>query len=469
MIRPGLLCAAALMLAGCLSLEPAYRRPAAPVPASFPTGPGYPAPGVESASVTGWRDFFSDPRLKSVIETALTQNRDLRAAVANVAIARAQYEVQHAQLYPTLDAEAGAIFARIPGGGVAGSPAAGHFNEHQFTAELAVSAYEVDLFGRIRSLSKAAFEQYLATAQARRAAQIALVAQVATAYVTLGADRTLLAIARDTLINGEASLRLTQARFHGGIASEVDVSQARTIVEQARFDGARLTTQCAQDEHALDLLVGAPVPEALLPRAVQDRITVLPGLPAGIRSAVLLGRPDVVQAEDVLKGANASIGAARAAFFPSITLTGTGGLSSPALSSLFAGPAATWTFAPQLILPIFDAGRNRANLAQAKATRSLDQAQYEKAIQTAFREVADALAQRGTIGAELAAQRALADAAAAGFHLATARYERGADTYLNVLIAQRTLYAAQQTLTAARLLQTTNLIALYQALGGGLS
>jgi multidrug efflux system outer membrane protein len=437
---------------------------------------------VETASPAPWRAFFVDARLEAVIDEALANNRDLRAAVANVAIARAQWRAQHAALFPTLQAQAGATFGRFPagtsapttggtgtGGGGQSFAAGGHFNEHQFTAELGVTAWEVDLFGRIRSLTRAAFEQYLASGEARRAAQITLVAQVATAWLTLGSDRTLLAVARDTLSAGEASLGLTQARFAGGVASALDVDQARQIVEQARFDVARLSTQCAQDENALDLLVGAPAPPSLLPGAVVGQAGVLANLPTGVSSAVLLSRPDVVQAEHQLKGANADIGAARAAFFPTITLTGAGGLTSSALAHLFEGPAATWTFAPQLTAPIFDAGKNRANLALARATRALDQATYEKAIQTAFREVADALAQRGTIASELAAQQALVDAAADDLRLARARYERGADTYLNVLIAQRTLYAAQQTLTTTRLLLTANLVALYQALGGGLS
>jgi multidrug efflux system outer membrane protein len=416
----------------------------------------------------GWREFFTDPKLRAVIDQALADNRDLRAAVANIEIARAGYDIQRAQLLPTLNAQAGATFGREPQS-VAGGPANahGHVNVHEVTAGLGVSAYELDLFGRIRSLSKAAFEQYLASGQARRAVQISIVAQVAGDWLALGADRTALAVAVETQASAEKSLALTQARFGGGIASQLDVSQAETVAQQARFDVARLTAQAAQGQNALDLVVGAPVAETMTPQAV-DEHAVLAQLPAGASSRVLLDRPDVLQAEDQLEAANADIGAARAAFFPTITLTGSGGLASAGLSTLFSAGSGAWSFAPQIVAPIFDAGRNRAGLASARATRALDQATYEKAIQTAFREVADALAQRGVIEAQLAAQRGLADAAGEALRLAEARYAAGIDTYLDVLIAQRTDYAARQTLVTTELAEATNLVTLYTALGGGL-
>ncbi len=466
---------AALFLAGCIDLAPRYHRPAQPTPAAFPTGRAYAPPSATVQPVLGWRDFISDPKLKTVIDEALANNRDLRIAMANIAAARAQYQVQRSNLYPHLNAQAGATFGQFPsgstiggGGGGGTSRGASPFSEHQYNVGLGVSAFELDLFGKLRNLSRAAQDQYFATREARDLAQIILIDEVAGDYITLASDRSLLKIAEDTVINGGKTLNLTRARFGGGIASELDVSQAQTIVEQARFDVARLTTQVAQDRNALELLVGAPVTDELLPTQIGAPVVVLSRLPAGLSSSVLLRRPDVVQAEDQLRGANANIGAARAAFFPTISLTGSGGLTSNALSTLFRGAAATWTFAPSITQPIFDFGANRDNLNLAKAQRALAVATYEKAVQTAFREVADALAQRGTIDRELAAQRALVAAAMDSLTLANARYQAGADTYLNALIAQRTYYAAQQTLVTTQLIEATNLVTLYTAFGGGL-
>ena len=320
----------------------------------------------------------------------------------------------------------------------------------------------------MRNLSRAAQDQYFATQAARDAAQITLVSAVAADYLTIGSDRTLLKIAEDTLGSSGESLTVIQRRFAAGVDSELDVSQARTVVEQARFDVARLTTQVAQDRNALDLVVGAPVADDLLPAAIGDPVVVLENLPEAVDSSVLLKRPDVLQAEDQLRASNADIGASRAAFFPSISLTGSGGVTSLALSTLFKGASETWSFAPTVGQTLFDAGANRGALSYAKAERDVGVANYEKAIQVAFREVADALAQRGTIDEQLAAQQALTDAAADSLRLSTARYQRGSDTYLNVLIAQRSLYAAQQTLVAAQLAKAGNLVTLYTVLGGGL-
>ncbi|MHB8530876.1 MAG: efflux transporter outer membrane subunit [Caulobacteraceae bacterium] len=468
-----------MLLAGCLSLEPSYHRPPAPVAARVANGYGSGEP-VTSPESQSWRAFFGDPRLVAVVGQALANNRDLRAAVANVEIARASYLIQRSQLLPTVNAQAGATFGQFPasaftgsprggGSGATGSSAGGHVNEHQFTADIGVSAWELDLFGRIRSLSKAALDQYFGTEEARRAAQITLVGETAQAWLTVGADRSLLAAARATVADASASLSLTTALFDHGEAAQTDVDQARTLVDQAGYDVARYATQERQDKDALDLLVGASVAESLLPSGIDDEARVMGTLPTGVSSEVLLARPDVLQAEDQLKAANADIGAARAAFFPQITLTGSGGVTSNALSTLFRGASETWTFAPQVVLPIFTAGRNRAGLRQAAASRDLARANYEKAIQTAFREVADALAQRARIDIELAAQQALATDSADNVRLTTAQYRAGTVSYLNVLIAQRTLYAAEQSLASARLLAATNLVALYRALGGGLS
>jgi len=472
MRRLALMLAGVTALGGCIDLAPTYHRPASPTPASFPTGPAYPpAPAVATAP-TGWRDFFADPKLRGIIETALSNNRDLRIAVANIAAARAQYHVQRAAEFPTLGASATATYGQEPVSVVSGGAVAPGqstvFNERLYSLGAGVTNWQLDLFGKVRDLTRAAQDQYFATRQARDAAQITLVGEVAADYLTLSSDRSLLAIARGTLQSGQASLDLTQARLNAGVASALDVEQAKTTVQQARYDVARLTTLVAQDRNALELVVGAPVADADLPDALDGEVVVLDKLPAAMSSAVLLDRPDVLQAEDVLRGANASIGAARANFFPSISLTGSGGLTSLALSTLFKGASATWSFAPTVSQTIFDFGANKGNLAYAKAERDVDVAQYEKAIQTAFREVADALAQRGTIDEQVAAQGALTEASHQSLILATARYERGADTYLNVLIAQRTYYAAQQTLVTTRLARSLNLVTLYGALGGGL-
>ncbi|MGH7023161.1 MAG: efflux transporter outer membrane subunit [Caulobacteraceae bacterium] len=464
--------AAASLLAGCIDLAPKYQRPSNPTPASFPTGPAYAPPPAADVAPVGWQDFFSDPKLKRVIAEALANNRDLRIAVANIEAARAQYHVQRAALFPTITANASATYGQQPVGVVSGgAPAPGQsgvYNERLYSLTAGFSAWQLDFFGKIRNLTKAAREQYFATRQARDEAQLTLVDEVATDYLTFASDRSLLAIAQATLTSSQASLDLTQARLNAGVASGLDVAQARTTVEQARYDVARLTTQVAQDRNALELVVGAPVADADLPPALDGEVVVMDRLPAAVSSAVLLKRPDVVQAEDVLRGANANIGAARANFFPDISLTANGGLTSVALSSLFRGASATWSFIPTASQTLFDFGANKGNLALAKAQRDLDVAQYEKAIQTAFREVADALAQRGTIDEQVAAQEALTEANHQDFDLATARYQRGADTYLNVLIAQRSYYAAQQTLVTTRLARSLNLVTLYGVLGGGL-
>jgi len=464
--------AAAALLGGCVDLAPAYHRPAPPVPASFPAGPAYPpAPGA-ATPIVGWRDFFSDPKLNRIIEEALANNRDLRIAVANIAAARAQYHVQRAALFPTIAATASATYAQEPLSVVEGGPLApgqsATYNERLYNLGAGVTSWQLDLFGKTRNLTRAAQDQYFATRQARDAAQITLVGEVATDYLTLSSDRSLLAIARATLKSGQASLDLTEARLNAGVASALDVEQAKTTVQQARYDAARLTTLVAQDRNAVELVAGAPVADSDLPPELDGDVVVLDRLPAAVSSTVLLDRPDVLQAEDALRATNANIGAARANFFPSISLTGSGGLTSLALSSLFQGSAATWTFIPTVSQTIFDFGANRGNLAYAKAQRDVSVAQYEKAIQTAFREVADALAQRGTIDEQVAAQGALTEASHQSLILATARYERGADTYLNVLIAQRSYYGAQQTLVSTRLARSLNLVTLYGALGGGL-
>jgi len=454
----------AALVAGC-SLAPAYQRPAAPVPAAWPQGPSYAAPAAgPQASSIAWHAFFGDPKLQAVLKEMLAQNRDLRVAVANIEAARASFHVQRADLFPDVTANASGSKARLaPSQTGLPAPAV----ERAYAASIGFSAYELDLFGRIRSLTTAAQEQYFATEEARRSVQTSLIAEAASDYYNLAADLDLLRVAQETYASQKASLDIIRGRFDHGEASMLEVRQAETSVEQARGDIAQFTSQAAQDRNALELVVGAPVPDALLPAGLPARPPVMTELPAGLSSTVLLQRPDVLQSEHQLKAANADIGAARAAFFPTISLAASLGQASPALNALFAGASRTWSYGPSGSLPIFAGGRNVAGLQGARAQRDAAVAQYEKAIQTAFREVADALARRGTIGEQVAADTALQTSAADALRLETARYDVGAEPYLNVLIAQRTLYSAQQTLISTRLVEITNAVSLYRALGGG--
>jgi multidrug efflux system outer membrane protein len=453
-------------LSGCATLEPAYQRPAAPVPAAFPQGGVYGQGAAVTSAPLGWEQAFGDPRLQGLIRQALTQNRDLRATIANVAAAHAEFEIQHSQLFPTVDASGAVTWSRTPLAVAQGGAGSGHEDLRTISADVGVSAWEIDLFGRLRSLSKEAFEQYLATDEGRRSAQLSLIAEVANAYLTLAADRSQLSISQQTQKSSGESLNLTQSRFDAGVASALDVSQAQTVVQQARADAATRQIAVAQDKNALDLLVGSNTPDDQLPAGLAEVMPTFPDFSAGLTSDVLLDRPDVLQAEHTLKAANADIGAARAAFFPSISLTGSAGAISPNLSNLFKGGSSAWSFGPAITVPIFTAGRNAAGLWLSQAERDAATATYENAIQSAFRDVANALAQRGGSVEQLAAQKALVDASQDALRLSTARYERGADTYLNTLLAQRTLYVAQQGLVNVQLAETSNLVVLYRALGG---
>lgn len=451
---------AALLLAGCVNLAPTYERPAAPVPASYPEAK---ADGSAVADLA-WRDFFGDARLRGLIELALANNRDLRVAVLNIEQARAQYRIQDAQTLPGVNASGSGTTARTPAS-LSGTGAA--LTSHQYSAALGISAYELDLFGRVRNLSEQALEQYLATEQARRSTQISLIAEVATAYLTWAADLERLALARDTLRSQSESYALTQRRFELGSASALTLRQLQTSVDSARVDVARYTGQVAQDRNALALLLGTPVPDALAPQALGNQLNALPELPAGLPSDLMLRRPDLLQSEHQLKAATANIGAARAAFYPRISLTASAGSSSADLSGLFKSGSGSWSFVPQISLPIFDAGGNRANLDSAVAARDIALTQYEKGIQTAFREVADALAQRGALGDQLEAQRSLVEASGEALKLSDARFSRGVDSYLDVLDAQRSWYSAQQTLIGTQLARLNNGVSLYRVLGGG--
>lgn len=410
--------------------------------------------------------MFTDPALQQVIQLALDNNRDLRVAALNIEVARAQYRVERAALVPGVDATGTANNARTPSElAVPGQPPV----FRTYSANVGVSAYELDLFGRVRSLKEQALQQFLSTAEARRSTHISLVADVASAYLTLAADQELLQLAQSTLTSQSDSYRLQQRSFELGVASQLTLRQAQTTVESARVDVERYTAQVAQDRNALVLLVGTQLPESLLPRALPDGASVegnvLAAVPAGVPSQLLQRRPDILEAERNLRAANANIGAARAAFFPSISLTATLGSSSSSLSGLFESGTRAWSFVPQLTLPLFNAGRNRANLDMAKANRDIEVARYEKSIQTAFREVSDALAQRDTLGRQLQAQQALVDATADSYRLSQARFERGIDSYLQALDAQRSLYGAQQTLITTQLSRITNLVTFYKAMG----
>jgi multidrug efflux system outer membrane protein len=460
------------LLCAC-TLEPHYERPASPVP---PLEGGI-AGGTAAADI-GWREFFPDPQLQQLIALALANNRDLRVAVLNVQSAQAQYRIQRAELFPTINASAVEQAEEIPFSVLeaedpaaragAGALPTGGLTLHTYDVGVGFTNYELDLFGRIRSLSHAALQQYFSSGEMRRSVQLTLVAEVAIAYVTVLTDQTLLDITRDTLKSQEDSYELTQRMFSGGTTTELALRQAESTVDTARANLAQYSRQVAQDRDALQLLLGAPISDGIDFSRGLDRGDTIAELEEGIPSDVLLHRPDVLAAEHQLMAANAQIGAARAAFLPSITLTGNFGTESTQLSGLFKGGSQAWTFSPQISIPIFAGGANVANLQATKLQRDTAIAQYEKAIQTAFREVADALVARGTLDEQLAAQQALVTASEKAYRLADMRYRGGIDSYLSALDAQRTLYNAQQQLQAVRLVRLQNLVTLYKALGGGL-
>lgn len=460
-----------LALAAC-DMAPKYVRPDLPVAPTVPAGQVDGAAqaagqGPVVSADTAWKDFFTDPRLVRVIQTALDNNRDLRIALANVEQARAQYRVQRADLLPTAAASGSATFQDQPFAQGVGGAASGRTDI--YSASVGVSAWEIDLFGRVRNLTKAAQESYFASVENRNAAQTALIAETATAWLTMAADQERLRIARELEKAFGQTLQLTQARFDKGVASELEVRQAQTSYDSARSDIASASTLVAQDRNALELLAGAALPVEDLPTALPAGDVTLADLPADLPSTLLLRRPDIAAAEHQLKGANANIGAARAAFFPRISLTAALGTMSVGLSNLFKSGSDYWSVAPSASLPIFDFGRNQGNLRYARATYDAMVATYEKSVQTGFREVADALARRFTMTAQLEAQTSLRDAARKGYQLSDARFRAGVDDFLTTLDAQRTLYGAEQALVATRLTRASNMVELYRAIGGGLS
>ena len=454
--------------AGC-SMIPKYERPAAPVAEAYPSSAWAmssrttAATGPVAAADLEWQSFFSDPRLRQLIEAALRNNRDLRIAVLNMEQARAQFQIRRADQFPTVNAAL--TGSRQPNTNGNGSITSA------YTAGLAVTSYELDFFGRVASLKEAALAQYLATEEGRKSAQISLIAAVANTYLSLLADEELLALTQQTLVTREESYKLGKLRFDNGVTSELELRQAESLREAANVALAQQVRQRALDLNALTLLLGQPLAGDLAVALPADKgladMPVMVDVPAGLPSELLTRRPDIRQAEQLLLAANANIGAARAAFFPRISLTASVGSASSQLSGLFKSGSYGWTLAPQLLLPIFDAGRNRAGLDSANVSKDIAVAQYEKAIQTAFREVSDALAGRATLDEQLRAQQAQADAEATRFKLADLRYQNGVASSLDQLDAQRSLFAAQQAAVQTRLAQLQSQVTLYKTLGGG--
>lgn len=472
------------LLTGC-SLMPEFMRPKAPVADSWPTTiqgqqSAQSLDAIQAADI-GWREFFVDEKLRQVIALALNNNRDLRVSALNIERARAQYQISSSNLFPTVNASGNATIQKSGAGSSGNNNLANITNNgviqqsnsssdeitRNYRAGVSFSNYELDFFGRIRSLKEQSLRLYLATEEARRSAHIALIAEVANAWLTLQADKERLKLAQDTLQNQQSSYALNKARFDIGIANGLDLQQSQISVDTAKVDVAKFTSQIQQDENALVLLIGSSLPAELNPESPLQAATVLADLPAGVPSAVLQQRPDVLQAEYNLQAANANIGAARAAFFPTIALTASVGSASSELNNLFSAGTGFWNFVPQIVVPIFNAGRNKANLKSAEIDREITLNQYEKTIQVAFREVADALAIRQTLTDQFGAQTSLVGASSESYRLSEARYKSGIDNYLTVLDSQRTLYAAQHNLISIRLIAFSNQVTLYKVLGGG--
>ncbi len=461
------------LLSGC-AMAPKYVQPVSPVPASWPVGDAYLAQSEAALPEMSYRDVFADARLVQVIERGLANNRDLRIAAANIRTARAQYRIQSAAQLPQVGVAAGGT--RFDNGtanqnrnqdvDIGNNPAASRSTAGtRYTADVSTAAFEIDLFGRLDSLSDAALARYFGTEAAARATRLTLIGDIADAWLTYAADASLLKLAADTAANAREQVMLSRLRLDGGIAPRSDLRQAEQILAAAEADIAAQKTALAQDANALQLLVGAPVDPALLPRSLDDAGEAVRTLPAGLDSTILLRRPDVVQAEYELRAANAEIGAARAALFPRITLTGLAGLASNALSSLFTGAAFNYSAGANVRYSLFAGGAARAGVAQTEAQRDAAVAGYERAIQAAFRDVADALARRGTITDQLRANRAFLDAAEDTYKLAELRYRGGVDSFLASLDAQRAAYQAQRTLLTTQLVEASNRVALYRALG----
>ncbi len=501
-----LILAASTALAGC-SLAPKYARTELPVPPSLPVGDAYLRQSEAALPAITYRDVFKDPRLQQIIVQALANNRDLRVAAANIASTRAQYRIQRADLLPQVDASGRYTYSgggngtrnTVTSGGTGGTGTGGtetgtgntgtgsgtgtgtgtggtgtgtgsvvssSSSNSAFSVDLGTTAFELDLFGRIRSLTSAALDRYFATEAAARATRLTLVGDIADAWLTYASDQSLLKIAQDTVTSSQRSVTLTNARLRGGVAPRTDLRQAQQILFTAQSDLAQQRTALAQDVNALQLLVGSPVDASLLPASIEQALPTIATLPAGLDSSILLRRPDVVESEYELRATNAEIGAARAELFPKISLTGILGFASTSLTSLFSGGAFNYSVAPSVSYPIFRAGAGIAGVAYSKAQRDAALATYEKTIQTAFQETADALARQGTIADQLKANQNFSEAALDTYRLSDARYRGGIDTFLNSLDAQRSLYTAQRNLVATQLVGASNRVTLYRVLGG---
>lgn len=480
---PGLapLSLALLSLAGC-TLDPAYHRPALPVASQYPSAaaayqsdrahqPAEPSP--IPADLVGWRQVFTDPRLQALIALSLENNRDLRIAILNIAASQAQFLSERANLFPLIDATTTATLEGYPSVNaepLSAPPASSdavHTTTYTYGANLGFTAFELDVFGSIRSKTRSQLQLYFSQIETRRSTQISLVAEVANDYVTLLADEEQLTIAQQTLVAQTRSFAITNAMFENGTTTLLSLREAQTTVDTAKASVAQYTRQVAQDENALTLVVGTPIPDDL--PAGRDLVhqDIMADLPAGLPSSLLTQRPDIMAAEHTLLSANALIGAARAAFFPSITLTASGGVASNTLNELFTPAGETWLFEPTITVPIFTWEQNQANLDYAKIQKRIDIATYEKTIQTAFHEVADGLAARGTYLDQLAAQQELVDAYSDAYRIALLRFRAGADGYLPTLDTQQSLFSAEQTMVSLKEAQLQNLVTLYKALGGG--
>lgn len=456
--------AAALLLSGCVNLAPDYTRPEAPVAAAWPQDEATASAMVLTDGLAQWGDFFTDPRMRELIRLGLMNNRDLRSATYAVEQARAQYGVSRADLFPTIAAAADETASRTP----RSVSASGRESTSQvYTAQLGMTAYELDLFGRVRNLNEQALQAYMQTEAAQRSMQMTVITEIAQTWLSLGAAKDLLKLANQTYESQVQSLKLIEKSYELGASSQLEVQQAVTTVASAQAAQAQARRSVSQYRNALNALVGSPIDSSLEPDGLVDSATNPVSTVSGMPSEVLLQRPDIAAAEAALRSANANIGVARAAFFPSISLTGAFGTTSTELSDLFSSGTGFWNFVPQISLPIFTGGRNVANLQAAEAAQKAAVADYESAIQKAFQEVADALAMEGTVGDELKAQQKLADATAESLRLSEERYKNGAESYLTVLDSQRANFSAQQTLISTKLSRVTSFVTLYKVLGGG--
>ena len=449
-----------LLVTGCASMAPPYQAPALPVPADYASSTAQQGTSVEAI---GWRDYFTDPQLQALIEQALNNNRDLRTAVLRVEEARAIHGIQRSEMFPAIGAQASVDRSRTPADlSFTGKP----ILASQYQAGLGMSSWEIDFWGRVRSLQDAALEKFLATDAARRAASIGLVAQVANAYLVLREVDERIALAHQTIASREESFRIVTRRVEVGATARLNLTEVQTLLTQAQTLGVQLELARATQLNALILLIGAPV-DIPPQRGQLDERNTFSELRPGLPSDLLVQRPDIVAGEHQLKAANASIGAARAAFFPRIALTSSFGTASPELDGLFASGSQAWIFSPSISLPIFDGGRRRNNLSLAETRRDLAVAGYEQSIQAAFRDVSDALSARHWLGQQVAIAQTALKTQIERARLSKLRYENGASAFLDVLAAQRDLLDAEQQLVQTRRALLSSHVSLYLALGGG--